>query len=73
MKFTANDGTTIDVQFCRDCKYFEPNYWQDVTYPEDVGWCRRLSYTDTYDDETPYYIYVTASDFCNRKKVAKFG
>ena len=58
----------IHVRFCRDCPLFEPNYWQadpSIT----VGWCKRLSYYETLDNEVPYYVYVNSNSFCNEDDI----
>lgn len=54
----------INVRFCRGCPYFVEDYWQED--PEDYidGWCDRLSYTNTFQDESPWYVYVCSKDFC---------
>lgn len=54
----------INVRFCRDCPCFQINYWQKD--PSVVsGWCKRLSYYETMDNEEPYYVYVNSNSFCN--------
>lgn len=58
----------IKVRFCRDCPCFETNYWQkDPTVVS--GWCKRLSYYETLNDETPYYVYVNSNNFCNEDNI----
>ena len=58
----------IKIRFCRDCPMFEVNYWQKN--PSIVtGWCRRMSYYRTYDDEAPYYVYVNSNSFCNEDDI----
>lgn len=59
---------SINVRFCRDCPCFEANYWQkDSTIVN--GWCKRLSYYETLDDEIPYYVYVNSNSFCNEDDI----
>lgn len=58
----------INVCFCRDCPLFEANYWQKN--PSVVsGWCKRLSYYETMEDEVPFYVYVTSNGFCNEDDI----
>lgn len=58
----------INVRFCRDCPCFQINYWQKD--PSVVsGWCKRLSYYETMDDEEPYYVYVNSNSFCNEEDI----
>ena len=60
--------TPINVRFCRDCPCFQINYWQKD--PSVVsGWCKRLSYYETMDDEAPYYVYVNSNTFCNEDDI----
>lgn len=60
----------INVRFCRDCPCFQANYWQkDPTVVS--GWCKRLSYYETMDDETPYYVYVNSDNFCNEDNIGE--
>lgn len=60
--------TPINVRFCRDCPCFQINYWQKD--PSVVsGWCKRLSYYETMDDEEPYYVYVNSNSFCNEDDI----
>ena len=58
----------IEVQFCRDCPLFEHYYWQSDSDVE-VGWCRGRSYYRTFDDESPYYVYVNSNSFCDPKTI----
>lgn len=60
--------TPINVRFCRDCPCFQINYWQKD--PSVVsGWCKRLSYYETMEDEAPYYVYVNSNTFCNEDDI----
>ena len=54
----------INVRFCRDCPMFEKNYWQKDSEVIS-GWCRRMSYYETMEDEIPFYVYVNSNSFCN--------
>lgn len=61
-------ATPINVRFCRDCPCFEEDYWQED--PSVVnGWCTRLSYYKTLDDEIPYYVNVNSNSFCNKDDI----
>ena len=60
--------TPVNIRFCRDCPMFEKHYWQKNPSLE-TGWCRRMSYYRTYDDETPYYVYVNENSFCNEDDI----
>lgn len=58
----------VNIRFCRDCPCFQVNYWQkDPTVVS--GWCKRLSYYETMDDEIPYYVYVNSNNFCNEDDI----
>ena len=58
----------IKVRFCRDCPYFQANCWlKDSTIVN--GWCKRLSYYETMDNEEPYYVYVNRNSFCNEDDI----
>lgn len=57
-------GFVIDVIFCRDCPYFEPNGIQ--TDPAITrGWCRYYSDEDTSDGNFPHYFRTDSENFCN--------
>lgn len=58
----------INVLFCRDCPYFQPYYWQ-IDSSIVNGWCKRLSYYETLDGETPYYVNVNSNNFCNKDDI----
>ena len=61
-------STPIKVRYCRDCPCFQANYWQQD--PSVVrGWCKRLSYYETMDNEEPYYVYVNSNSFCNEDDI----
>lgn len=61
-------STPINVRFCRDCPCFQINYWQKD--PSVVsGWCKRLSYYETMEDEAPFYVYVNSNSFCNEDDI----
>lgn len=58
----------IHARFCRDCPCFQINYWQKD--PSVVsGWCKRLSYYETMEDELPFYVYVNSNSFCNEDDI----
>lgn len=58
----------INVRFCRNCPYFEANYWLKDSIIVN-GWCKRLSYYETLDNEAPYYVYVNRNSFCNEDDI----
>ena len=67
-KYNYTTPPLIRVRFCRDCPCFQTNYWQKD--PSVVsGWCKRLSYYETMDDEEPYYVYVDSNSFCNEDDI----
>ena len=59
---------SINVRFCRDCPFFEPNGVQP-DLPLRRGWCRRLSDEEPYGAKYPYYVHVTTNDFCNEDSI----
>ena len=58
----------VNIRFCRDCPLFEPNYWQKDPVVTS-GWCRRMSYYETMEDEPPFYVYVNSNSFCNEDDI----
>lgn len=65
-----NAPQIINVRFCHDCPCFQVNYWQKD--PSVVsGWCKRLSYYETMDNEEPYYVYVNSNSFCNEDNIGE--
>lgn len=66
-----NFCTPIKVRFCRDCPFFELNYWQPDEPDIQYGWCRRMSYYRTFDNESPYYISVNSKSFCNEDDITR--
>ena len=65
-----NRGFTINVRFCRDCPLFEIYSFQPERYFQ-YGWCRRMSYYDTFDNECPHYVDVNSNSFCNEDDIKK--
>lgn len=61
----------IKIRFCRDCPLFELNYWQPDGALLQHGWCRRMSYYNTLDNEAPYYVYVNSNRFCNEDDISE--
>ena len=61
---------SINVRFCRDCPLYELDYWQPDPNIK-LGWCRRMSYYRTLDNEEPYYVYVNSNSFCNEDDITE--
>ena len=61
-------GGIINVRFCDECPFFESDGVQ-LDYPIIKGHCLRLSYTEPEEGEYPYYVRVTANDFCNEDSI----
>lgn len=60
----------INVRFCRDCPFFE---YDGIQPDEGVkhGWCRRMSYYKTFDNDWPHYVHVNDNSFCNEDDIGE--
>lgn len=65
------EDKAINVRLCRDCPFFELYSWQPDKPDTQYGWCRRMSYYITFDDEVPYYVDVNSKSFCNEDDITE--